>query len=144
MRVWRISNYADLSGKGGDYKAGRWNFKGDRIVYCADHPSTAMLELLVHTDRDDSPDSFQLIEIEVPDGIEVPAAALPENWRDDQDLTRKRFRQLSELKEAAVLRVPSVVMPFAWNYLIAPAHPDVGRFAIVSVSHHLVDPRFLR
>lgn len=142
MRIWRISNYADLSGKGGEYKAGRWNYKGDRIVYCADHPSTAMLELLVHVDRDDLPSGFQLIEIDVP--VEVQYADPTAGWHENQDRTRRQFRDFADAAKAAVLCVPSVVMPFVVNYLINPAHRDAARLTIVSVTRHLLDPRFRR
>jgi RES domain-containing protein len=52
MELWRISNYADLSGAGGLRAAGRWHSQGKRIVYLADHPSSALLEMLVHLDRE--------------------------------------------------------------------------------------------
>ena len=49
MELWRISNYADLSGAGdGLLAAGRWHTRGRRIVYLADHPASALLEMLVH------------------------------------------------------------------------------------------------
>jgi len=48
MELWRISNYADLSGGGGLQAAGRWHTRGKRIVYLADHPASAVLEMLVH------------------------------------------------------------------------------------------------
>jgi len=49
MELWRISNYADLSGAGGLQAAGRWHTRGKRIVYLADHPASALLEMLVPT-----------------------------------------------------------------------------------------------
>jgi RES domain-containing protein len=52
MRIWRISNFADLSGRGGMLIDGRWNRRGTPIVYCTDHPSTALLEILVHATRE--------------------------------------------------------------------------------------------
>jgi RES domain-containing protein len=44
MELWRISIYADLSGAGGLMASGRWHSQGKRIVYLADHPSSALLE----------------------------------------------------------------------------------------------------
>lgn len=79
MELWRISNYADLSGIGGLRAAGRWHSRGRRIVYLADHPSSAMLEMLVHMDRDDIPRTYQLLRASVPEDIvvETVAAELP-------------------------------------------------------------------
>lgn len=58
MELWRISNYADLSGEGGLRAAGRWHTRGKRIVYLTDHPASALLELLAHMDRDLIPSSY--------------------------------------------------------------------------------------
>lgn len=66
MRIWRISEFADLSGRGGLAVAGRWNHRGTAIVYCSDHPATCMLEVLVNFEPADIPISYQLLEIETP------------------------------------------------------------------------------
>ena len=89
MRIWRISNHADLTGIGGLKVAGRWHEKGRQVVYAADHPSTALLETLVHLeiDLEDVPENFQLIEIDVATALQIDTideAALEElsaGWR---------------------------------------------------------------
>lgn len=144
MRAWRISNHADLSGIGGKYAAGRWNHLGTGIVYCADHPALAMLEILVHLDPEDLPDSYRLIEIEIPDKVTVIKAELPERWAEDVTLTRDRFEAFRNEARAAVLSVPSVVMPHCRNLLINPQHPEHDNIAIVSSDRHLLDARFRR
>ena len=53
MKVWRISNHGDLSGRGGLRAAGRWHCAGRPIVYLAEHPASALLEVLVHFDIGD-------------------------------------------------------------------------------------------
>ena len=37
MKLWRISNYANLSGKGGFYSGERWHTQGQPVVYLAEH-----------------------------------------------------------------------------------------------------------
>jgi RES domain-containing protein len=71
MEIWRISNYAYLSGIGGVRAAGRWHSQGMRIVDLADHPSSALLEMLVHMDRDLIPPTYQLLRIVLPLGIVI-------------------------------------------------------------------------
>ncbi|MCL6706072.1 RES family NAD+ phosphorylase [Pseudomonas sp. R2.Fl] len=71
MLLWRISKFADLTGRGGLLVDGRWHRKGSPVVYCCDHPSTALLEVLVHMDRARIPSSYRLLQLEVPDEIEV-------------------------------------------------------------------------
>jgi len=50
MRLWRISDHANLSGDGGIFFSARWHSRGKRIVYLADHPASALLEVIVHVD----------------------------------------------------------------------------------------------
>jgi RES domain-containing protein len=69
MFLWRISRFADLSGKGGELVSGRWHEKGNPVVYCADHPSTMLLEMIVHVNPANIPDTYQLLKIECPDDI---------------------------------------------------------------------------
>lgn len=71
MHLWRISKYADLTGRGGVLLEGRWHRKGIPVVYCSDHPSTSLLEVLVHFEPDQIPPSFQLIKIRCPDEVSI-------------------------------------------------------------------------
>src|SRR5271169_2693457 len=90
MRLWRISDYADLSGEGGLRAAGRWHSQGRRIVYLADHPSSALLEMLVHMDRDLIPSTYQLLRIDVPADLTIESTDnLPSNWRVETMASRE-------------------------------------------------------
>jgi RES domain-containing protein len=72
MLLWRVSNYADLSGKGGLLAGGRWHTKGQRVVYLAEHPALALLENLVHLDNpEEVPTTYQLLTIDVPEGLKI-------------------------------------------------------------------------
>lgn len=144
MRVWRISNFADLSGKGGLVGAGRWHEPGNAIVYTADHPASALLEMLVHVDKEELPESYQLLEIHVPDETEMQALTLPSDWREQPSLTRSIGLSFLAAQKAPVLPVPSVIVPFALNYLLNPARVEAAGIAIVSVTRHPVDRRLLR
>ena len=105
MVLWRISNFADLKGIGGLRAPGRWHFAGQPVVYLAEHPAGALLETLVHQEiggTADLPDTYQLLKVEVDDGITIAemnhllvsdrynydvlrkaiaTEALPEDWR---------------------------------------------------------------
>jgi len=88
MQLWRISNYADLTGVGGLHASGRWHSRGRRIVYLADHPASALLEMLVHLDRDLIPNSYRLLRVMVPETIAsetVAASDLAIDWRSTRD-----------------------------------------------------------
>ena len=144
MRVWRISNFADLSGEGGLLIEGRWHFRGIPIVYCTDHPSTALLEILVHATRYTVPDYYQLLEIEVPDDIETFAPTIAMNWDRDADETRRIGARFIADGIFALMNVPSVIMPKARNFLLNPAHADAGQIRIVETYRYPFDSRLIK
>ncbi|MET0708418.1 MAG: RES family NAD+ phosphorylase [Tardiphaga sp.] len=111
MELWRISNYADLSGIGGLRAAGRWHSQGRRIVYLADHPSSALLEMLVHMDRDLMPATYQLLRIAVPADIatETIPEELPPDWRSQTLTTREIGDRWLDRSTSGLLRVPSAI-----------------------------------
>ncbi len=144
MRLWRISNFADLTGHGGTLISGRWHVIGKPVVYCCDHPSTALLEILVHATRLTVPDFYQLIAIDVPDDVRPADAQLRDGWEDDQDFTQRAGVAFLAAEETALLRMPSVIMPQARNYLLNPRHKDAPRISIVDVYRYPFDSRLFR
>jgi RES domain-containing protein len=143
MRLWRISNYADLSGRGGMVSAGRWNFSNTPLVYCADHPATALLEILVHVDAEDMPKDYQLLEIELPDSTAILVPDLPQNWKDDVMLTRRLGTDFIVVGTHAAMEVPCVIVPFTKNYLLNPGLLMREGIAVVGVTKHPIDTRLL-
>ena len=144
MELWRISNYAELSGIGGTKASGRWHSRGRRIVYLADHPSSALLEMLVHMDRDLLPASYQLLRLAVPDDLTcetIGSAELPADWRQAQITSRAIGDRWLDGGSSALLQVPSAIVPEARNYLLNPAHPDAGRITIAEIIHAPFDER---
>ena len=80
MVLWRISNYADLRGIGGLRAPGRWHFAGQAIVYLAEHPALALLEILVHMEIasvGQLPDGYQLLRVDVDDDVPVDFVVVP-------------------------------------------------------------------
>lgn len=146
MEVWRISNYVDLSGSGGVRAGGRWHSRGKRIVYLADHPASAVLEMLVHMDRDLLPATYRLLRVIVPETLSremVSAEGLSADWREHPAVTRDIGDQWLDRSQSALLQVPSVIVPRARNFLLNPAHPDAARFAVAEVIDAPFDPRLL-
>lgn len=144
MRVWRISNYADLSGRGGELAAGRWNNIGVPVVYCADHPALALLEILVHVDAEDLPERYQLLEIEVPDDVTITQPELPSKWRKDLRATRRIGSNFIRDAPSAVMKVPSILIPHGYNFLINPRLSGDAGIVIANTTLHPFDDRLLR
>jgi RES domain-containing protein len=150
MVLWRISNHVDLKGIGGLRASGRWHLAGRPVVYLAEHPAGALLETLVHQEihsTADLPDTYRLLRVEVADDLTVASldeAALPEDWRQDQAWTQACGTEWLEGGSAALLRVPSAVMPFTHNYVYNPLHDDAAGLTIDVVIDVRYDPRIQR
>ena len=144
MHLWRISKFEDLSGKGGAFRSGRWHLLGTKVVYCSDHPSTALLEVLVHMDLDDLPPSYTLLKISCPDDLSIRVVSGADV--DFSDLGRTQVFSDSLLRESGpcLLSVPSLVMPEARNILINPYHAAAQQISIETATSHPLDPRFGR
>lgn len=146
MILWRISAFNDLSGRGGLLAGGRWHRSGRPVVYLAETPSNAMLEVLVHLeiDPEDIPDNLRLLRVEIPTHVSMQTAAeLPPGWEEDIHSTREVGDSWLLKGDTLLLRVPSAIMPHTYNVLLNPAHsqaPLVG----VEVETLRLDRRLLK
>ena len=144
VTLWRISSYGDLSGTGGLRYSARWHSAGRPIIYAANHPAGAMVEMLVHLDRDVMPDRFQLIEIEIESAaaiLDLPVTSLPKDWLSNLSATRAIGDAWLASASSLALRVPSVIVPDAWNVLLNPAHSDAHKMRVVSARKVPLDQR---
>jgi RES domain-containing protein len=146
MKFWRISNYADLSGIGGTRFSARWHTKGNPVIYTAEHPAGALSEFLVHLDREDIPDRFQLLTVEIDDGVniqQIKTDQLPDGWIKDNRLTRSIGDKWLSSGSSLLLRVPSAIISDAYNVLINPAHGDAAKMRIAKVAKVPLDERLI-
>jgi RES domain-containing protein len=148
MRLWRISDFATLSGDGGLMAPGSWHSQGQRIVYLADHPGAALVELLARFQIgvNDIPDWYQLLAVDVPETVSAATLELtdlPPEWRQDPPLTRSIGDRWLSDTSAALLRVPSAIVHASFNWLLNPLHPDAASVTIAEVVKVPIDPRLL-
>ena len=144
MRLWRISRHADLRGQGGLRAGGCWHSPGRPVVYLADHSASAMLEMLVHLELDVFPRHYPLLQIDIPEPaslLRADISALPDDWREQPQLTRRIGDAWLEQAPSALLQVPSALTVDGSNYLLNPAHPAASACRIVSVQTPPLDPR---
>ena len=139
MRLWRISKFVELNGLGGLQAAGRWHKGGRRIVYTAEHSALALLEILVGIERRRIPPPYQLLEIETPDDLPIsdfgskppPEIETSQAWGD---------RWLAD-GTTPLARVPSVIAPKCFNFLINPAHADASQIQVIEHGKYPWDAR---
>jgi RES domain-containing protein len=138
MDLWRLCRrpYADLTGEGARIFGGRWNSPGRPVVYFAEHPALAALEVRVHLDLPFEllPADFVLMRVWVPDGLVADGSANRLETVAAGDLWLREAR-------SAALRVPSVLIANAWNVLLNPRHPDAAGASIVTTEPFRFDPR---
>jgi RES domain-containing protein len=143
MVLWRISRHRDLSGIGGLRVAGRWHYAGHPIVYLAETPASALLEVCVHTSANDVPPEFTLLKIEGPD-LNVPSVEtkeLPQDWRTRVAVTRDLGTAWLKRSESVLLRVPSALVPETVNFLFNPSDTQAKKFQITHAFSYPFDPR---
>jgi RES domain-containing protein len=128
--------FSDLSGEGARLLGGRWNSPGRAVVYLAEHPALAAMEVRVHLDLPFEllPADFVLMRIEMPGGLIADLNSVPEETvaAGDAWLTESR---------SAALRVPSVLVPYAWNVLLNPRHLAASEARILAIEPFGFDPR---
>lgn len=126
--------------------AGRWHSKGHPIVYFAPDPSTALLEVLVHTGEfaiDDTPITYTYLKIQAPDDIAetISVQDLSIDWQNNVTITRRIGDQWLTSVRSALLSVPSVIVPETMNVLLNPRHADSSKLRILSVISYPLDER---
>ena len=130
LTVYRIGDpsgcFPVYSVDGAMRAGGRWHERGDRVIYAAEHYSTAMLETLAHWGRR-MPPRQHYIEITIPAGItyEVASADHLPGWHRTAATSSMVFghRWYAE-RRSAVLFVPSVVARVERNIVINATHDD--------------------
>lgn len=143
MILWRISRFIDLKGLGGMRSSGRWNEAGLPIVYLAESPAGALLEVCVHTSSNDVPPTYTLLRVEGPD-TEFPSISeesLPPDWTIKPEITRELGDKWLHERATVLLRVPSAIVPQTSNYILNPLHPDASRFNITQIYQYPFDLR---
>ena len=148
--VYRVvrQKYADhpLDAMGSWLHGGRWNPAGVSLLYTAEHPALALVEILVHMPQipyGNLP-AYRLFSLEIPDESRqvLPTEHLPPYWNEDS-YAKSQTILADWLTKPDVLAVgvPSSVMPDGINYLLHPAHLDYKRIQIMDEKALVIAPR---
>lgn len=142
MTLWRISRYADLSGRGGLHAAGRWHTRGTPIVYLSDHPATCLLEMLVQVGHSGNvPHTYQWLRVDVTGVAMLDVDSLPVDWSQRLEHTQALGDAWLAAGTSALLRVPAVVAPDTSNVLLNPRHQHARDCHVREFVPYPVDPR---
>jgi RES domain-containing protein len=139
---------AAMTGEGARRFGGRWNRIGEPVVYMSQSLALAVLETIAHLPRGEKLPPFRMIQAEFEEKLveTVEVRQLPKRWKDkahQEALQALGSKWLSELR-SSILRVPSIIIPEEYNYLINPLHPSFVTIKVSEASPFWLDPRLVK
>lgn len=123
---------------------GRWNSPGRAAVYLAESRAMAILETLVHLDLDEHtiPPDYVILTVDL--------SMLDAGWLEGGPAIPPSDAECRAIGDAFLgarrvlgLRVPSVIVPHASNFVLNPAHPLMDQVTIQSIDPFAFDRRLL-
>ncbi len=150
MRIYRLCSARNqttaFTGLGASLAGGRWNHKGVEVVYTAGSLSLAALECLVHFSSQTLPSDYISFEVTVHSEVSVETiavASLPANWQDETPpvTTQSIGTEWINGQRSLLLKVPSIIIPTEFNFLINPGHQEFSRLIIGQPVPFRFDPR---
>ncbi|WP_031428669.1 RES family NAD+ phosphorylase [Flavimarina sp. Hel_I_48] len=128
MEVFKITaaKYDHLLTASG--RPNRWNKKGEFVIYAGSSRSLSTLELIVHRSAIQPMVPYSVVVLSISDDPDLYKTLsqnqLPENWKKIS-----AYPQLQQIgsdwykkQGGLVLKVPSAVIPFEFNYILNTAH----------------------
>jgi RES domain-containing protein len=153
VKVWRLgrrqfapSPSDAYSGEGAAQRGGRWNSRGVAVAYASENESLALLEYLVHVDLDFIPNDLAFFPAEIPADAIQHIDVLPEGW--DETPPRAATAPVGDAlvfeNRHLALSLPSIVIPFARNYIINPKHERFAEIRFHAPIPFTIDDRLAR
>lgn len=114
----------------------RWNSRGNFVIYTAGSRALACLENVVHRSGEGLRDLFKIVVIEIPNQVLIESISiddLPAHWKktSSYSLCQPLGDAWYEKKTSAVLRVPSSIIAYEFNYVLNTRHADFSKIRII-------------
>ena len=122
-----------------------WNSADTQIAYGSEHLALSALELLTYWGYYPTMYGYQLFIIEIgAEKVEDVLAKRPAIDPHSYSQTRDYGDAWAEEQRSLTLKVPSVILPLSYNYLINPKHPDFSPEMVVSFGAFEYDVRIAK
>lgn len=150
MEVFRISKdtYAHTLSSSGS--ANRWNTKGQQVIYTGSSRSLSSLELVVHRNSIQPASTYKMMVISIADDDylvkQIHCTDFPSNWRSLAGYSALQAIGSTwyNSQETLVLKVPSAIIIYEYNYVINTEHPDFrDKVQLVRTEDYFWDSRLL-
>jgi RES domain-containing protein len=130
MEVFKICKEEYSGSLKSSGSAKRWNLRGQNVIYTGSTRSLSTLELVVRRSSIAPDNNYKVMVISIADDDylfkQIHINELVENWR-----TLAAYSTLQEIgskwyisQGSLILKVPSAVIPYEYNYIINSEHPD--------------------
>lgn len=132
-----------LNGEGARLHGGRWNLIGQPCIYASETRSLCVLEYAANVSLEDMPDDLSFTSYELPDKswATFQPADLPRGWTETPSSTLIKEWGTRQIREHLAIRLPSVVLPFEFNFILNPLHSDFKKVRIIEVESFTFDRR---
>jgi RES domain-containing protein len=149
--AWRLIKTKHLAtawdGEGAKRKGGRWNSVGTVVVYTSATLSLALAETLVHLPGGLLP-AFTAIPVQFDEPVVTVLAPqdVPTDWDSTPPATSTQTigDRWVTAATSAVLRVPSVIVPQEFNYVLNPNHADFASLRMGTPMPFPFDARLIK
>lgn len=145
--IWKSKYAGSLKASG---VANRWNKNEEFVIYAGGSISLATLELVAHRNAIDIRSGYKLLFIHLDISkskiTEVKIEDLPENWKSIEiyPVLQEMSSQWYQNKTSLILRVPSALVQWEYDYLINTAHPDFEtKVSIFNTEEFVWDSRII-
>jgi RES domain-containing protein len=150
MEVFRIVHEIHSLSLNSSGSPNRWNLRGQHVIYTGSSRSLSTLELVVHKSSVIPALNYKVIAISIADydslQKQIYINELPINWR-----SMAAYSRLQEIgsswyskQESLVLKVPSAVIPYEYNYVINSEHPHFNEHVkIIRTEDYFWDNRLI-
>ena len=132
-----------LTGEGAKLHGGRWNNIGQPCLYTSESKSLCVLEYAANVSLDEMNPNLSFTFYEIPDDgwRFFTAKELPAGWTDRPSPAAVRNWGTEQLQKHLALKLPSVIVPSEFNYLLNPLHPEFKNVRIIDVEPFTFDRR---
>jgi len=126
--------------------SGRWNKKGETVIYAASSRSLCILENLVHRGKFGMGADFLLFILDIPDSLSphtVKQKELSSSWQkaDSYEECQQIGSEWYQKALHSYMMVPSAIIPEESNIVINATHKKIELIAIEKVSRYSIDDR---
>jgi len=148
MLVYRIVSQKYASSLYASGLPGRWNLRGELVIYTAASAEIALLENMAHRMGQGGfmRNAFACMEVEVPDTSMqvINKTDLPPDWSSASPYSQTQAfgSDWYQAQKYLVLQVPSAPAPTGTNYLINTTHPLFQEVQLVKSHPYPIDHRF--